>query len=313
MEKDEQKIETVSYEKQSFMKLFVNGIYYRAPHRHTEPEIDLVCSGKYKVITKDTTYDAGKGDALVFSPYQNHELKSADGDRVQVLILQISKEWLKSLKLGNISFKGTFVDARGDAEALGRFYRDFLELAVNYFRGGELSQLQCSRDLSALVYDLLQIVPWENTEDMADDSDQARFQSLLAYIESHFTGKMSLQDMSGFMNLSPQYLSHLFTKTLGISMRDYVTKLRFNQAIRLIDTTSLPLIDVCYESGFSNYKYMSGVFKRELGVTPMEYKENNGVKPEKSFKTTNEYIYPDSVSLEIVDRLMADLIPEDCE
>ncbi|MCD8293901.1 MAG: AraC family transcriptional regulator [Clostridia bacterium] len=313
MDKDEQKIETVSYEKQRFIKLFVNGIYYRAPHRHTEPEIDLVCSGNYKVITQGTAYDAVKGDVLVFSPYQNHELKSSSGDRVQVLILQISKEWFKSMQLGNISFGETLVSASGNTEALGKVYRDFQDLSRNYFRNGPLSQLQCSRDLSALVYDLMQIVPWENRENMADDYEQARFENLLAYIESHFTGKISLQDMGDFMNLSPQYLSHLFTKTLGISMRDYITKLRFNQAIRLIDSTSLPLIDICYECGFSNYKYMSGVFKRELSMTPMEYKENNGVRPEKSYKTTNEYIYPDSLSLDIVNRLMTDLIPEDCE
>ena len=106
--------------------------------------------------------------------------------------------------------------------------------------------------------------------------------------------------MSAKIYIAPQYLSHYFTKNIGMPFRDYIAKLRFNHAVQLIDYTEMPLIEICYESGFSDYKYMEKMFIKNFGCSPQNYRRKNMPNEKRNFKRSNEYIYSDQDALRIV-------------
>lgn len=54
---------------------------------------------------------------------------------------------------------------------------------------------------------------------------------------------------------------------------DFVRHIRLLRAQKLINDTDQSLTQIAYSVGFSDPKYFSKVFKREMGVTPSEYRE----------------------------------------
>ena len=68
------------------------------------------------------------------------------------------------------------------------------------------------------------------------------------------------------------YLSHFVKENLGQSFQEYVSAVRFQTACTLIAAGQERLLDVCTESGFSDYRYFSRTFRERLGLTPEEYR-----------------------------------------
>ena len=56
------------------------------------------------------------------------------------------------------------------------------------------------------------------------------------------------------------------------SFQEYVTSVRFHCACKLIVSGEKKMLDVCMESGFSDYRYFSAAFKSQFGMTPEQYK-----------------------------------------
>jgi YesN/AraC family two-component response regulator len=73
-----------------------------------------------------------------------------------------------------------------------------------------------------------------------------------------------------FMNLP--YFSACFKKTMKMTVTNYITILRVNHAARLLKETTIPVTEVCFESGFKTIAYFDRVFKKLMGVSPREYR-----------------------------------------
>ncbi len=128
-----------------------------------------------------------------------------------------------------------------------------------------------------------------------------RVNQICTYLDEHFTEKISVQDLAEKMQLTPQYISKIFTQQMGISIRDYINRARFAYAIHLIDSSDEPLIDVCYESGFSDYKYMEKSFENILGCSPKEYRKRSGIIRQK--KNTSEFIFSDKEAADFIGKV----------
>ncbi|HEX9308533.1 MAG TPA: helix-turn-helix domain-containing protein [Anaeromyxobacter sp.] len=77
----------------------------------------------------------------------------------------------------------------------------------------------------------------------------------------------SLEVLAGFVGLSPSRLMHVFTASVGIPLRPYLSWLRVQRAAIAIVTGS-PLGDAAHAAGFADAAHMSRTFKRMLGVAP---------------------------------------------
>ena len=60
---------------------------------------------------------------------------------------------------------------------------------------------------------------------------------------------------------------------IGISLQEYLNQIRFENALRLMDTTDLTLLDICLETGFSSTRYLNRVFQKNLGCSAKEYRQ----------------------------------------
>lgn len=86
--------------------------------------------------------------------------------------------------------------------------------------------------------------------------------------------KLCLEMVSSYIDLSSVYFCRLFHKEVGISFTDYLNMERVSKAKKLLAETTLKVFEVSYMSGYRNAKHFNYVFKRIVGVTPLDYKNS---------------------------------------
>lgn len=84
---------------------------------------------------------------------------------------------------------------------------------------------------------------------------------------------LTLTAVAEEVRLSSHYLSRLFREEAGISFNEYVTRLRMERAIELLQTTTLKVYEVAEAVGIPSYRYFSVLFRQHTGVVPTEYKK----------------------------------------
>ncbi|MEO3946229.1 helix-turn-helix domain-containing protein [Gorillibacterium sp. CAU 1737] len=85
--------------------------------------------------------------------------------------------------------------------------------------------------------------------------------------------KVSLVALAKEVNLTPHYLSFLFQKETGQTIRSFVEETRINKAKELLIYSQLSYSDISQSLFFSSQSYFISVFKRRVGLTPKKYRD----------------------------------------
>ena len=94
------------------------------------------------------------------------------------------------------------------------------------------------------------------------------------YLKTNYAKDISLDDVSRIVNISPYYFSKLFKEDTGENFIEYLTAIRINKAKELLDSSEYSMKEICAMVGYSDPNYFSRAFKKNVGVTPTEYKES---------------------------------------
>ncbi len=93
------------------------------------------------------------------------------------------------------------------------------------------------------------------------------------YIESnYFDINLNVSNISDHFNVTPSYLSKKFKEDYGISMIEYLYKLRIEHSLTLISNSSLRIADIAQMLGFQDSNAFIRIFKQYQGCTPGQYK-----------------------------------------
>jgi two-component system response regulator YesN len=93
------------------------------------------------------------------------------------------------------------------------------------------------------------------------------------FIRTNYKKKLKLTDISKSVLLSPYYLSHIFKNETGITLMEYLTKVRIEEAKRLLENTSYNTTQISFDVGYSDQSYFCKIFKKIEGTSPLEYKK----------------------------------------
>lgn len=94
------------------------------------------------------------------------------------------------------------------------------------------------------------------------------------YIQKNVENDLSRNMIAGYLYLNPDYLSRLFRKKTGQSLKDYIIEMKIERAKYLMENTPLSIGVIAAKVGFANFSYFSQVFKRITKESPMEYRRH---------------------------------------
>ena len=93
------------------------------------------------------------------------------------------------------------------------------------------------------------------------------------YLHSNFGLDVSFDNMASEIGVSYDYLRHKFKRAYGISMKQYLMKIRIEQAKQYLEYSYLPLKQIATECGFDNARYFNTSFKKYVSITPGQYRK----------------------------------------
>lgn len=94
---------------------------------------------------------------------------------------------------------------------------------------------------------------------------------VLKIIDEEYRDELPLDEIARRMNVTPEYLSSLFMKELGVKFTTYRTQKRIEVAKNLLREGSKKIYEIAEESGYTDVRYFTKVFKKYTGVSPGEY------------------------------------------
>ena len=94
------------------------------------------------------------------------------------------------------------------------------------------------------------------------------------YILEHFTNPdLSVEMVAEHLHISQAYFSTLFKKETGQTYISYLTELRLNKAIELLNKTEDKTYMIAHKVGYTEPNYFSYVFKKKFGIAPSRYQQ----------------------------------------
>ena len=102
--------------------------------------------------------------------------------------------------------------------------------------------------------------------------EKNNMQEIQEFLKEHYQHDISLQEIADRFFLSREYISRKFKHEFNKTITDYLMKIRMEKAKQLLETSSLKIYEIAHYVGYQNEKYFSKVFKKLVGLTPIEYR-----------------------------------------
>lgn len=95
------------------------------------------------------------------------------------------------------------------------------------------------------------------------------------YVKKHYMDfDMSVDSICSYLHVSPTYFSTIFKRETDMNFVNYLTNVRLEEALRLLNTTDEKSYIIATKVGYQEPNYFSYVFKRKFGVSPKKYRKN---------------------------------------
>ena len=199
--------------------------------------------------------------------------KNEAGDLVSKFVMK-----LKSLNLSYMVFQYICIEL---ISQIKNFLTDLSDddpvKVINQFSSNNIFQLNhwlsWANDLDKFGANLKELI--SGVIDIRDKRKNYRYSTIIAiakeYINKNFSDPdLSLASVANKVNITPNYLSTIFTQETGESFIEYITRLRITKAKELINSTSMRIVDIAFSVGYQDSNYFSKIYRKIAGETPSQ-------------------------------------------
>ena len=130
-------------------------------------------------------------------------------------------------------------------------------------------------DIPEFFYTLIKIHLFETT--LSTKSIEAMMNKIKEYIEQKYSENINEKLICNLFSISPTYFSQLFKDKFGMTFINFLTEVRIKNACYLLKNTDIRISEISKQVGYSDAQYFHRVFKKIIGITPMQYRSNNNI------------------------------------
>ena len=251
-------------------------------HWHDELEIIYVKSGLLTVSISGESYIGKAGDAFVVSPGNLHLMGSQTGTVDYFTFLfplkyisfrtddMLDDKLLEPLNNGQLMISPRVKDSA----------KELCEQLIDiYMADNDETESKITALIKTKII-LLQFIleMWKKGFVIENDTSGRNIveKEMVSYIQQNFTGKISLKEFGKQFHLSEKYISRYFKEHFHITLSQYITYLRLENAKQLLQDTDLSVTETAMQSGYQNVSYFIRSFKKTYGISPLKYR-NSGI------------------------------------
>lgn len=95
---------------------------------------------------------------------------------------------------------------------------------------------------------------------------------IIEYIKERYADSVTLEELANYVHMNRSYISHLFKKETGSNINTYLLEFRMDRAKELLINSKDSIQDISCQIGISDSAYFSKVFKKYVGISPLEFR-----------------------------------------
>ena len=103
--------------------------------------------------------------------------------------------------------------------------------------------------------------------------DKVLIEDVKDYIRKHYREDLSIRELAEVACVSQNYFSAMFKKETGQNYKAYLTSIRMEEALKLLQETDLKTYEIGEKVGYNNVRRFVDAFKQIYSMSPMEYKK----------------------------------------
>ena len=153
-------------------------------------------------------------------------------------------------------------------DAFQKIFVQLYELAAS---SDYIRDMRINESLSALLTLLMQ-ESW-NPDHVAVSKKRMELAAVKAYMDEHYTQKLTLDDLEAQFFINKYYLLKIFKETYGMTISSYLISKRITRAKQLLRFTQMTIDEVGCAVGMDGAGYFSRMFKKAEGISPKEYRK----------------------------------------
>ena len=227
-------------------------------HRHQWPYVTFVLRGSYTEECPGRSFDIAEGDVVLHSAGEAHRDRIHDTE-TWLLNLEFTQPWIDRIASFDAHLDSRFTSSGGDFFQIGkRLHRE----------------LWSDERMSALCIEglALEFVAHTAHHKPRDPGQPPWLQKAISYLRSTFTGSPRLHEVANAAGVHPVHLAREFRRKQGMTVGEYVRKLRVEFACDQLVQSGQPIVDIAIRAGFSDHSHLTRVFRQETGLTPTEFR-----------------------------------------
>ena len=243
---------SISPKQDSSYDLFINDINRTSMYKKLEDRY----SGEDKLLSYIT-----KGDVLLAQKeFEKYTVSSADIIRNNDSIRNIKN----LLLVTNTLFRR--------ASYLGGVHPIYLdELSGKW--AIKIEETMCINELNHMYLQMLCSYCLLTKEHSLSQYSQIVKEALI-FINLNISSNLTVKKVAHEVGLSPDYLTRLFKKELGVNIITYINRKRIYTSLKLLKNTNLSIDEISDLVGLNNTSYFYTLFKKEIGISPNKYRVN---------------------------------------
>lgn len=254
-------------------------------HYHQAYELSFITEGSGKRIVGDSTEDFNPGDLIFIGPRIPHVWIPEDahwalhsGRSLESVYMLFNNEILPSplLDLPEFTFvrKALQFSERGlkiEGETLNRVSEIMLQLPYL----DRLKRLM-------YFYEIMDLIGRSRTfKYLASDnylsrkfrSTNERIRMIHEFLMKNYHEAVNLDAIAELVHMAPGSICRLFKTETGLTIFEYLNKMKVDLAIQLLLHTGLNIVEISYDCGFNNLSHFNKQFRKFTGKTPTQFRE----------------------------------------
>jgi AraC-like DNA-binding protein len=238
-------------------------------HYHSSYELYVLEKGYHDVLINDSIFDIGMFDVVLYKPNVFH--KSLQNQGCARTCIYFSDRYLNQ----HFTVKSIY-------SLLSCFENNIITLDKETFPKFKSLMLLLEKenltdpDNRIFIYlaDLLNILNENKKTPKPENfaSPYNNFAPILSYINQNYNKINNIEEIADRFFISKFYLCHLFKEVTGLTLIQYLNKIKVQNACNMLVNTELSISEIGMECGFNSSMYFCKTFKQELKVTPREFR-----------------------------------------
>lgn len=248
----------------------------------------FIIHGDRKVITPTMTYSIHQGYVNAMPPFLYHRTIPASSEFYESYLLKFSPEFIRDFisETGQQYFDQIFNVhpkhfEKDDEKEI--FY--LAELLLSAFHKYEEADIYEARHtalfrIKNMLYSLLMEIhdrgiPDTEKSTIHNTELTGPIMDAVYYMEKNYQKDLKIEDIAAVSGYSVSYFSRLFASQLGTPFSEYLCITRLKHVQDMLLTSDLSVMDISLECGFSYPGNMAASFKKEFGMTPLQFRKQN--------------------------------------